>query len=299
MIKVSGLVKRYDGNVVLDNFDMNVKKGCVYGLVGPNGAGKTTVINHINGVIKPEEGKVEIDGENVYENLTAKNKIAYISDDWFYFGTYTIKQMAFFYRDIYRNFSMERYKCLSRIFGINDKKQIRKLSKGQKKQVAFWLSLCAMPEIMILDEPLDGLDPVMRKQVLNFVMEDVSERGMTVLVSSHNLRELEDICNWIGVIQNGRLIAEKPLDDLKGTVGKYQVVFSEDKEEFIQNLEGLMHKTKTGSVYNLIIKGDSNEIYDILNSESPILLEQISLTLEEVFIYELGGMGYDAKNIIF
>lgn len=299
MIKVSNVTKHFDGFEALRSVNLNVEKGTIYGLIGPNGAGKTTLINHINGVLKPESGEITVDGDGVYENEKTKSKILNISDDWFYFGTYTVKQMAKFYSDVYPSFSKERYEKLKDVFKINEKKQIRKMSKGQKKQVAFWLSLSAMPQILILDEPLDGLDPVMRKQVLNLVIADVADRGMTVLVSSHNLRELEDICDWVGIIHNGEIIVEKPLDEMKGGVCKYQVSFREDREDFINSLNGLMHVSKTGSVYSLIIKGDADECLRTLRSGEPILLERVCLTLEEVFIYELGGLGYDFKNIIF
>lgn len=299
MIKVSNVTKFYDDFKVLNSINLNVRKGTIYGLVGPNGAGKTTVINHINGVIKPESGSVTINGEPVYENEHIKKHISNISDDWFYFSTYTVKQMANFYKDLYPSFNKDRYEKLKEIFKIDEKKQIRKMSKGQIKQVAFWLSLSAMPDVLILDEPLDGLDPVMRKQVLNLVICDVADRELTVLVSSHNLRELEDICDWVGIIHKGEIIIEKPLDDIKGNVCKYQVSFTSSKEEELKKIEGILNISKTGSVYNLIIKGNSDEIFNKLKNMSPILLERISLTLEEVFIYELGGLGYDFKNIIF
>jgi len=298
MIKVENVIKHFDDFEVLKNISLNVRKGTIYGLIGPNGAGKTTIINHINGVLKPESGRITINGEEVYENSHIKEKVLNISDDWFYYSTFTVKQMANFYRDIYPDFNNARYELLKEVFKISEKKQIRKLSKGMKKQVAFWLSLCAMPDVLILDEPLDGLDPVMRKQVLNLVIADVADREMTVLVSSHNLRELEDICDWVGIIHNGQMIIEKPLDDIKGSVFKYQVAFSENIENQLNGIEGVMNISKTGSVYNLIIKGDSEKIDEIIKGLSPVLCERISLTLEEVFIYELGGLGYDFTNII-
>lgn len=299
MIRVMELSKRYDSTEVLKGLNLHVRKGTIYGLVGPNGAGKTTVINHINGAMKPEGGSVCVMGEPVYDNEKIKQKILNISDDWFYYGTYTVKQMAEFYKDAYQNFSTERYVRLKEMFGIDEKRQIRKMSKGQKKQVAFWISLSAMPDVLILDEPLDGLDPVMRKQVLNLIIADVADRELTVLVSSHNLRELEDICDWVGIIHNGSMIAEKPLDDIKGSVCKYQVAFRDDKDEFINSINGLLASHRTGSVYSLIIRGNSDEVRELLSTQSPLILDRISLTLEEVFIYELGGMGYDLKNIIF
>ncbi len=299
MIKVNGLSKHFGGFKALSGLSINVPKGAIYGLVGPNGAGKTTVINHINGCSKPERGTVEIDGESIYENEKLKQRVLTIADDWFHYSTYTIKQTAAFYRDMYPDFSTERYERLKEVFKIDEKTPIRRLSKGQKKQVAFWMSVSAMPEVLILDEPLDGLDPVMRRQVLNLVIADVADRGLTVLVSSHNLRELEDICDWVGIIHRGRLIIEKPLSDLKGSICKYQLAFEGDREEFIANLSGLMHMSKTGSVYSVIIKDTSGKTEEEIRAKSPILMERISLSLEEVFIYELGGLGYDFENIIF
>ncbi len=298
MIKVSGVTKHFDDFKVLDDIYIEVPKGAIYGLVGPNGAGKTTILNHITGVLKAECGSIEINGEPVFENDKIKKNVLSISDDWFYYSTYTIKQMAKFYADIYPDFNMGRYESIKQIFKIDEKRQIRKLSKGMKKQVAFWLSLSAMPDVLILDEPLDGLDPVMRKQTLNLVIADVADRGMTVLVSSHNLRELEDICDWVGIIHKGHMIIEKPLDDLKGSVHKYQLAFKEDKTEEIEKIDGVLHVSKTGAVYNVIIKGGAQEIDESIGKLNPILCERIGLTLEEVFIYELGGLGYDFKNII-
>jgi ABC-2 type transport system ATP-binding protein len=298
MIEVRGVTKYFDDFKVLDNFSLNVRRGTIYGLVGPNGAGKTTIINHINGVLSPNSGEIYIDGERVYENEAIKERVLNISDDWFYYSTYTVKQMARFYADIYKNFSFERYEAIKQVFKIDEKKQIRKMSKGMKKQVAFWLTLSAMPSVLILDEPLDGLDPVMRKQVLSLVIADVTDRELTVLVSSHNLRELEDICDWVGIIHEGKMIVEKPLDDLKGSVHKYQMVLDEESAQKLSSAEEILHISKTGSVYSVIVRGDENFTYERMKELSPLLCERISLTLEEVFIYELGGKGYDFKNIL-
>ncbi len=298
MIQVKNVTKYFDDFKVLDDFSLNVKKGTIYGLVGPNGAGKTTIINHINGVLKPDTGEITINGIPVYENVNVKQKVLSIADDWFYYSTYTIKQMARFYADIYPDFNYKRYEAVKEVFKIDEKRQIRKLSKGMKKQVAFWLVLSAMPEVLILDEPLDGLDLVMRKQVMNMVIADVLDREMTVLVSSHNLRELEDVCDWVGIIHNGKMIIEKPLDDLKGSVHKYQLVLDEATAEKLSENELVVHISKTGSVYNVIMRGEAESTYERLKEISPRLCDRISLTLEEVFIYELGGLGYDFKNII-
>lgn len=299
MIKVTNVCKSFDDFQVLTSLSLHVPKGTIYGLIGPNGAGKTTIINHITGCLRPDGGIITIDNDEIYENEKAKQSVLSIADDWFYFGTYTIKQMAKFYRDIYPDFSPERYEKLKDVFRLDEKKQIRKFSKGQKKQIAFWLALSAMPKVLILDEPLDGLDPVMRKQVLNLVIADVADRELTCMVSSHNLRELEDICDWVGIIHEGRMILEKPLDDVKGGVCKYQISYRNDESEFLNSLEGLMSIDHTGSVFTIIAKGNSDEIRTKLMEKEPVLIDRISLTLEEVFIYELGGLGYDFKNIIF
>lgn len=298
MIKVTGVTKYFDDFKVLDDISMHVRKGTIYGLIGPNGAGKTTIINHINGVLTPKCGEIKINGEPVFENEKVKQSVLNISDDWFYYSTFTIKEMARFYRDMYPAFSNERYEAIKGIFKLDEKRQIRKLSKGMKKQVAFWLSLSAMPDVLILDEPLDGLDPVMRKQVLNLVIADVADREMTVLVSSHNLRELEDICDWVGIIHQGRMILEKPLDDLKGNVHKYQLVLSAENAEKLREDKSVLHMSSTGSVYSVIIRGDAVEHDARFSLLSPALCERVSLTLEEVFIYELGGLGYDFTNIL-
>ena len=298
MIKVTDVTKYFDEFKVLDNISMHVRRGTIYGLIGPNGAGKTTIINHINGVLTPKCGEIEIDGEAVFENDMIKQRVLNISDDWFYYSTFTIKEMARFYRDMYPSFSNERYEAIKGIFKLDEKRQIRKLSKGMKKQVAFWLSLSAMPDVLILDEPLDGLDPVMRKQVLNLVIADVADREMTVLVSSHNLRELEDICDWVGIIHHGRMILEKPLDDLKGSVHKYQLVLSGEDAKKLSEDKSVLHISSTGSVYSIIVRGSAEEYNARFSLLSPALCERVSLTLEEVFIYELGGLGYDFTSIL-
>ncbi len=298
MITVKQLTKKFDEFYALDHLDMHVKRGSIYGLIGPNGAGKTTLINNIIGVMRPEEGTVKVDGQEILDNAALKQRMLNISDDWYYYGSYTIDDMARFYQAMYEKFNKERYQKIRELFSIDAKKQIRRLSKGMKKQVAFLLALSCMPDVLILDEPLDGLDPVMRKQILNLIINDVSERQMTVLVSSHNLRELEDICDHVGIIHQGKMIIEKPLDDLKGTVHKYQVAFREQFPAELPNRLQILHTTQIGSVYNLIIKGTCAEIDEILSAYHPMLCDNISLTLEELFIYELGGLGYDFKRIL-
>ncbi len=298
MIEIKNISKSFGDLLAINNLCMNVPRGSIYGLVGPNGAGKTTIINHLMGVYKPDAGSVTIDGEDVWENTDLKQKTLCINDEWYFYPSYSMKEMARLYERLYKNFSRERYEKLAEILPIDENRQIRRFSKGMKKQVAFRLVLSCLPEVLILDEPLDGLDPVMRRQIMNVIISDVAEREMTVLVSSHNLRELEDICDYVGIIHKGSLVAEKPLEDLKGNICKVQIAFDGEFPEALLG-EDVLHTSRLGSVYTLIIKGDADAFEKKAKSLSPIVFDKVSLTLEEVFIYELGGLGYDFKQIVF
>ena len=220
MIAVKNLVKRFDGFTALDGTDITVPAGSVYGLVGPNGAGKSTLIRHLTGVYRQDEGEISLGGEAIWENAALKRRIAVIPDDWYYFTQSNIRDMMRFYRGFYPNFSMERYEKLKEVFAIDEKRTIRRLSKGMQKQASFWLALSCMPDYLILDEPVDGLDPVMRRQVWSLVMGDVSQRGTTVLVSSHNLRELEDVCDHVGIMDHGKVLLERSLAKLQDNMVK-------------------------------------------------------------------------------
>ena len=297
MIKVKSVVKTFDGFKALDGLDINVKKGSVYGLVGPNGAGKTTIIKHMAGVYIPDSGVVEIDGENVFENADIKKRVVLISDDLYFFPGYSIKDMASFYRGIYPNWDNERFISLADVFKIDIKRSVRRLSKGMQKQVAFWLGLCAMPDVMLLDEPVDGLDPVMRRNVWSLILSDVEKRGLTVLVSSHNLRELEDVCDYVGIMHNGKIAIEKALDEVKGNIHKVQTAIKGGVgDELLGKIDVLKHE-KVGSVDMLIVRGDYQKIEEQIKKYNPLILDVIPLTLEEIFIYELGGLGYELEII--
>ena len=298
MIEVSGVTKTFDGFKALDNMNLTVEKGSVYGLIGPNGAGKTTIIKNLCGIYKPDSGKILIDYNNVYENTKIKERLIYISDELFFYATYSIKAAAKMYSELYPKWSWERYENMKSIFKIDDKRKIRRLSKGMQKQVAFWLGICTCPDVMILDEPVDGLDPVMRRNVWSLVLSDVAERGTTVLISSHNLRELEDVCDHVGIMFGGKVVLQKSLDDVKGNIHKIQIAFDGEFSEDISKKIDILHRSEFGSVITLIAKGNADRLKETIGAYKPLILDILPLTLEEVFIYELGGMGYEFENIL-
>ena len=303
VIKVENVTKTFDGFKALDELNLNVEKGSVYGLVGPNGAGKSTIIRHLTGIYRQDSGKILIDGQEVYDNADIKKRIAYIPDDLYFFLNSDMDDMAKFYQGIYENFNMERYnKLLTVITLIDRKKTIRKMSKGMQKQAAFVLAMCLMSDVMILDEPVDGLDPVMRRQIWSLLMQDVTERHVTVLVSSHNLRELEDVCDTVGIMNQGKMLLERSLFSMQEGITKLQVAFKDDNAPQINedSIDGfkLLSNQKNGSVYTLIIKAPEAEIKAKLQKYEPLLLDSIPLTLEEIFIHELGGEHYGIKEII-
>ena len=298
MIEVRNVTKTFDGFTALDNVSLTVPAGSVYGLVGPNGAGKSTLIRCLTGIYRPDGGELLADGQSVWENAALKARIAAIPDDWFYFQQANIRDMMQFYRGFYPRFSMERYEKLKSVFDIDEKRTIRRLSKGMQKQVAFWLTMCCMPEYLILDEPVDGLDPVMRRQVWSLLLGDVAERGTTVLVSSHNLRELEDVCDHVGIMAKGKVHLERSLSDLQDNTVKLQVAYATEEEPTLPAELQVLHRSRVGRVYTYIMRGNMEHICRRMQITQPILLEAIPLTLEEIFIYEMGGADYAVRDIV-
>ena len=299
MIQITDVVKDFDGFRALNHLNMHVPKGAIYGLVGPNGAGKSTIIRHITGVYRQDLGEIKVDGEAVYENPKVKEKFAYIPDDIFYFLQANTLDMMKYYKGIYPKFDVDLFHALTDCFpAVDVRRNIRSLSKGMQKQVAFWLSICCRPELLILDEPVDGLDPVMRRQIWSIVMGDVAEHGTTVLVSSHNLRELEDVCDHVGIMNDGKILIERSLSDLQGSVTKVQVAFDGEMPVLPEHIK-VLHQTTAGRVHTLIVKNEQQEAQRVLAAMNPILLDVLPLTLEEIFIYELGGVDYAVKDFLF
>lgn len=299
MIQVHEVTKEFHGFKALDQASMHVPKGAIYGLVGPNGAGKSTIIRNITGVYQPDSGSILIDGEPIWDNVNAKKKISYIPDDLFYFLQANTLDMKKFYQGIYPRFDSELFGHLRDFFpSIDVKRNIRHLSKGMQKQVAFWLAICCKPELMILDEPIDGLDPVMRRQIWGIILSEVAEHDITVLISSHNLRELEDICDHVGIMHQGKIMLERTLTDLQGSVSKIQVAFQEGMPVLSDDFE-ILHMSNIGRVYTLIVRGNPDEAKARLETKHPMLIDIIPLSLEEIFIYEMGGVNYEIKDILF
>ena len=292
MLELQNITKTFGTFKALDDLTMTVPRGAVYGLVGPNGAGKSTAIRHMTGVYRPDAGTVLMDGQPVYENPDCKARIGYIPDDIFFFPSATIEDMHQYYKGIYPAFDDDLFNRLFEVFQLPKKSPIRRFSKGMQKQAAFHLSICTRPDMLILDEPVDGLDPVMRRQVWSLILSDVAQRETTVLISSHNLRELEDICDHVGIMDHGKMLLEKSLADMQGSTVKLQLV-----GEIPAGLE-VLHETNSGRLKTLVVRGSAQEVSQRVQQENPAYFDVLPLSLEEIFIYELGGVNYEVKNIV-
>ena len=292
MLEMNSVAKTFGTFKALDDLTLTVPQGAVYGLVGPNGAGKSTAIRHLTGVYRPDSGTVQVDGQPVYENPAVKSDIGYIPDEIFFFPSATMEDMRRFYKGLYPRFDEDLYRRLYDIFRLPKNGQIRRFSKGMQKQAAFHLALAMRPKVLILDEPVDGLDPVMRRQVMSLILSDVAEYGTTVLISSHNLRELEDVCDHVGIMDHGKMLLEKSLADMQGTTHKLQIVGGVP-----EGLE-VLHESSSGRLKTLICRGQAWEISTKAAAAKPAYFDVLPLSLEEIFIYELGGADYAVKDIL-
>ena len=292
MLEMRNITKTFGNFKALDDLSMTVPKGAVYGLVGPNGAGKSTAIRHAVGVYRPDSGAVTLDGQPIYENPAMKSRICTIPDDVFYFSSASLEEMRKFYKGIYPQFDDALFERLYEVFQLPKKSPIRRFSKGMQKQAAFHLSICTRPDLLVLDEPVDGLDPVMRRQVWSLLLSDVAQRETTVLISSHNLRELEDICDHVGIMDKGQMLLERSLADMQGNTVKLQIV-----GQVPQGLE-VLHESSSGRLQTLVIRGTAQEVTEKVAATDPAYFDVLPLSLEEIFIYELGGVNYAVKDII-
>lgn len=297
MICIERLTKNFKDCPALENIDLQVERGSIFGLVGPNGAGKTTLLRTIMGILLPTRGQVLIDGHNIHLNPGIKSRIGYVADYQSYYSYFKVQEMIGFYRRTYDNWCEERFTELFSIFNLPLNKSIKSLSKGMRTQLAILLNLSIRPAVLLLDEPTSGLDPVLRRQLLNILMDEVARNQTTVFTSTHNLGELERVCDRIGIIHEGRLIFNESLEDMKQRTRKIQVAFSDRlPEEFFQR-EDILKVEGQGRVYNLVVRDNVQEVMDGLRKYQPLLLETIDMSLEDIFIYRMGGVGYGFEQI--
>ena len=298
MIEARNLTKRFGDIVAVDHINATIRDGSVFGLIGTNGAGKSTFLRMMSGILRPDEGSVTIDGKEVYEDIQVKNRFFYISDDQYFFSNSTPEEMMNFYRAVYPRFNKERFIHLMESFGLDRRRKINTFSKGMKKQAAVICGVCAGTDYLFCDETFDGLDPVMRQTVKSIFMGDMQERNMTPIIASHNLRELEDICDHVGLLHKGGILLSKDLDDMKLNLHKIQCVLQPGrKAEDIQGLE-IINTEERGSLLTLTVRGSRDQVEAAMHSGEPIFAEIIPLSLEEIFISETEVAGYDIKKLV-
>ena len=298
MIEVTNLTKKFSDFTALDNVTCTIPSGCVYGMVGSNGAGKSTFLRLISGVYKGEHGTIKIDGEDVFENPAVKSRIAFVSDDLFFLQGASIFRMRDLYRAIYPNFDDERFSYLLQSFGLNPKKPIQHFSKGMRRQAAILLALSCRPDYLFFDETFDGLDPVMRGLVKSLIYNDVAERGATAIITSHSLRELEDVCDQLALLHLGGLVLQSDVQNLKTSLFKVQIAFPALPSPDAFDGLGVAQCKQVGSVFSLVIRGNRDEIVARLQAMNPVLLDVLPLTLEEVFTFEMANLGYSFQEVL-
>lgn len=299
MIEVRQLTKYFDGVTAIDHIDATIKNAQVFGLIGTNGAGKSTFLKMVCGILRPDHGSIEVDNSFVYESPIIKEKIFYISDDQYFFQNATAMDMMVFFKDIYSDFNKDGFIKLMNSFELPVNRKINTFSKGMKKQLAIFLGLNANTNYLLCDETMDGLDPVVRQAVKSLFAQAIEERGLTPIIASHNLRELEDICDHVGLLHKGGILFSKDIEDMKLGIHKIQLVLGEGMcLEDIQEIEIISIKN-TGSIYTLTVRGEGHRIEEVLKQYPLVFFERIPLSLEEIFISETEVQGYDIKKLIF
>ncbi len=298
MLQATHLTKRFDGFTALSDISCTVPDGCIYGLVGSNGAGKFTFLRTVCGIYKADEGTVTFDGAPIYDNPAAKAQMVFVPDDLYFLHGADTARMAALYRAVYPTFDDERYRSLLNLFRLPEKKAISTFSKGMRRLTATALALACQPKLVLFDETMDGLDPVMRHIVKSVIADDVVARGTSAVVVSHSLRELEDLCDQLALLHQGGIVLEQDINDLKTAVFKVQVAFADEFDRSCFEGLDIVHYSQQGRVANLIINGDREEMHARLAALDPLLLEVLPLTLEEVFTYELQARNYDFATLL-
>lgn len=299
MIKADNLTKRFQGVTAVDHIHAEIQDGTVFGLIGTNGAGKSTFLRMAAGILKPDEGTITLDGESVFEDTRVKARCFYIPDEPYFLGNGTADDMKTFYQGVYPKFDTDRFGKFLKSFELDGRRKIQTFSKGMKKQLAVLLGICAGTDYLFCDETFDGLDPVMRQTVKSLFANDLEERHLTPVIASHNLRELEDICDHVGLLHRGGMLLSKDLDDMKMNIHKIQCVLPAGLDRTnLQDLD-IMTTEQRGSLLTLTVRGQKEEIQARMQSYHPVFFEMIPLSLEEIFISETEVAGYDIKKLIF
>ena len=293
MIELKSVTKNFDNFKVLENIDLTIPKGSAFGLLGSNGAGKSTILRLLSGIYKAEDGNVLIDGEEVYDNIPIKQKVFFINDETIQFSNFTLNELKNFYKGFYPNFSQELFEKLRNSINLPLNKKLSQFSKGMKRQAIVITALACQTDYLLLDEAFDGLDPTMRIIVKRMIVDAIIDRDLTTIISSHNLKEINEVCDTVALLHEGKIIFSKDLDSVKGNIHKIQTAFPESyTAEDFSGLQ-IMHFEKNQSIYYMIIKGDEDEIRKQLAPKNPLILDVIPLSLEEIFIYEMDVLGYD------
>jgi len=297
MINLNGVVKKFDSFAALDGVDINIEKGTAFGLLGSNGAGKSTILRLLSGIYRQDSGEVLIDGEQAYDNVSAKQKVFFINDETVQFGSFTLRKLKDYYKGFYPNFSEEIFEKMLAAVKLPMDKKIDTFSKGMKRQSIVITGLACQTDYLLLDEAFDGLDPTMRIIVKHMLVDAMMDRQLTTIISSHNLKEINEVCDTVALLHQGKVLFNRDLDSVKGNIHKVQAAFPQDysKEDFT-DME-LLHFEKNQSILYLIIKGDEEFIRNNLKGKNPLVLDIIPLSLEEIFIYEMEGLGYDFNGL--
>lgn len=299
MIEVKNLTKKFGRMTAVDHVSFTIKDNSIFGLIGTNGAGKSTLLRMAAGILKPEEGEVTLDGETVYENPKAKEKFFFVADEPFYFANSTPCEMKKYYMSVYPNFDKKRFEDFMVRFELGQTRKISSYSKGMKKQLAILLAICANTKYIFFDETFDGLDPVMRQAVKAILAGDMEERGLTPIIASHNLRELEDICDHVGLLYKGGILLSRDLEEMKCNIHKIQCVIPEERKSELTEKLSIVQEEQRGSLLTLTVKGEEEEVTNIIRECEPVFYEILPLSLEEIFISETEVAGYDIKKLIF
>ncbi|NNV07855.1 ABC transporter ATP-binding protein [Geobacillus sp. C56-T2] len=298
MIQLADVTKTFDRFPAVNGATMTVPKGSIYGLLGPNGAGKTTLLKLMAGILRQDRGTITVDGDEVWENMEVKRRILFLPDWVYFFPQTTIQQMADFYEQVYPSFSRRRFVELQSSFSLDVNKKIQQFSKGMQRQAAFWLAFSVQPDVLIMDEPLDGLDAFVRRHVKQLLIDEVVEREMTVVISSHNLRELEDLCGTVGLMARGVVQLERDLDELRAGMHKLQLAFRDGFPGELAERLDIVHREERGSIAILIVRGEKRRIEETVRTFHPLILDVLPLSLEEIFMYEMGGDAHVRETVV-